>query len=958
MSNILCNLAAQLNYMEKFVDKIAAYIKNASIQLEDWVIILPSERAKQYVQQAIYEVYQQPIFSPTILTINQWVKQHTHPTILNKTRLLLHLFEVHTKQGKEAIDAVFDEFMTWGNIVLSDFDEMERYLIDSTYLFRNLKDIKEIENWSFGEGMQLSERQKRFMEFWDRLPAYYQEFNALLASKNATYGGKSYRDLSENIDRVFANNANAHFLFCGFNAMSLAEKQIIKQLQQLGRGHFLVDADAYYFEDKQHEAGAFIRSVTNYLGIKNPSFISNTIGSHEKKIELISCSQSTGQVKAIGSLLASFSSEKIAKSLVLLADESLIVPLINSIPANVGEANITLGLPLKNSSVRTWVDLLFKIQEGIVKHQRVVIYHKDLLAFWNHPFIIALVSKEEEKLMHAKEQNMRKFNTIFQQVDKVQISPRLDNLLALLYVPWGNDWGKAMTIIRKFNETLFGLLEDTYLYEKTLLHGFDQAIVDFQNCISENFPKMSIHTFKNLFNQEWTRDAMAFYGNPIGGLQIMGLLETRLLDFETILVVGMNEGKMPPTNPIQTLIPMDLRQHVGLPLPRDKQGLFAHHFYRLLHVCSEMYITYSSSMEGVNSNEPSRYLLQLELELTKFSSNIHFTKKYYTLESNQQITKIKSIDKTNDLVLRLDQLLRSGISASALKTYFTCPLDFYYKYVLRFGEEEKVEESIESNQLGTFVHAVLEELYLPYSLKDKQGIEKSKIPPKILVEDIDQMIKAYPLEMRKQFSAHFNGDPEAYSKGKNYLSFTMALELTKRFFEFERKRILALHNTGIRIVALEEKLEEKIIVQVYGKPKEITLKGVIDRVDEMNDEIYIWDYKTGKVDSKDVGKELKMSEDKLVYLVNASKDSKHFFQLMLYCFLYFKRFQRIPKSSAIISLVNIKNSPFILYSQSVSIAEMIELFPEVLSKILEEIYDENQAFTHAEQFINYCNYCV
>jgi hypothetical protein len=204
------------------------------------------------------------------------------------------------------------------------------------------------------------------------------------------------------------------------------------------------------------------------------------------------------------------------------------------------------------------------------------------------------------------------------------------------------------------------------------------------------------------------------------------------------------------------------------------------------------------------------------------------------------------------------------------------------------------------------VHAVLEELYLPFSMKDKLGIEKTTIPPKILVEDIDRMIVAYPLEMRKQFSVHFNGDAEAFSKGKNYLSFTMALELTKRFFAFERKRVLELNNIGVRIVALEEKLEEKIIVQVFGQPKEITLKGVIDRVDELNGEIYIWDYKTGKVDVKDVGKELKKAEDKIAYLVDSSKNSKHFFQLMLYCFLYFKRFHRIPKSSAIISLVNIK----------------------------------------------------
>lgn len=944
--------------MEKFVDKIAYYIKDSSIPLEDWVVILPSERAKQYVQKSLFEVYQKPIFSPNILTINQWIKGLTKETILNKTRLLLTLFQVHTKQGKEAIDSVFDEFMTWGNILLADFDEMERYLIDSSYLFRNLKDIKEIENWSFGEDQVLSERQKRFMEFWDRLPGYYKEFNTLLESKNATYGGKAYRTITENIDLVLHSNKNANFLFAGFNALSFAEKKIMKQLQQLGRGHVLVDADEYYYKDNQHEAGAFLRDTTNYLGIKNPSFISNTIGVDKKHVELISCSQTTGQVKAVGSLLNSFSTEKINHSLVLLADESLIVPLINSIPANVGKANITLGLPLKNSSVRTWVDLLFKIQEGILKYQRVTVYHKDVVAFWNHPFSIALMSKDEEQMIHEKEKKMRRNNTIFQQVNKVTISPFFDELLQILYTPWENNWKTALVLIRKLNELLFGKLNDTHMYEKSLIHGFDNALIDFQNCVATDFPIMSLSTFKNLFNQEWTSDTMAFYGNPMDGLQIMGLLETRLLDFKTILVVGMNEGKMPPTNPIQTLIPMDLRKHVGMPLPRDKQGLFAHHFYRLLHTCEEMYITYSSSMEGVNSNEPSRYLLQLVLELAKYSTNINIVKKFYTLQSINQLTNVKSIVKTNKLVNKLDALLLSGISASAIKTYFSCPLDFYYKYVLRFGEEVKVEESIESNQLGTFVHAVLEELYQPYALKESNGLTKTKIPPKILVDDIELMIKVYPLEMRKKFSDHFNGDVDAFLKGKNYLSFTMALELTKRFFEFEKKRVTALNNTGVRILALEEKLAEMITIEVFGVKKQILLKGVIDRVDEMNDEIYIWDYKTGKVDEEDTGKTLKNVSDSISYIVESSKNAKHFFQLLLYCFLYYKKYHRIPKSSAIISLVNISKSPFQLNTETLSIAEMIELFPKALGIILEEMYNPEVEFTHKEQHIHYCTYCI
>jgi hypothetical protein len=941
--------------MDTFVDKIAHYIKNEAVSLEDWVIILPSERAKHYMQKALFEAYSAPIFSPKILTIQQWVKSHATTSVLSKTRLLFHLFEAHKKITEAKDDASFDEFLAWGNILLADFDEMERYMIDASYLFRNLKDIKDIENWSFGEDAKISDRQKKFMEFWEKLPAYYAEFQYSLSTINASTLGKVYRKLAEEIDLAFKNNKNAHFLFAGFNAMSLSEKKIIKQLIQLGRGHFIIDADAFYLNDDHHEAGTFLRNLTNYLGVKKPSFVGNNLQNQSKYIEVISCAQLTGQVKVAATFLADFSKEKMDKTMVLLADENLIVPLLNNLPKKVGEANITLGLPIKNSAVRTWIDLLFKVQETILKYQHTNCYHKDLIAFWNHPFMLAIMNKEEEKIIQTKEFNIRRNNTIFQSLKSIQISARFDELLQLIYTPWNANWKLALATIRRMNTLLFATMEKDFLVEKALIQAFDASIVDFENCIDSNFPQMSIRTFKTLFNNEWTKENVAFYGNPMTGLQIMGLLETRLLDFETIIVVGMNEGNMPPTNPIQTLIPMDLRNHLELPMPRDKQGLFAHHFYRLLHACTEMYITYANTSEGVNANEPSRYLLQLELELAAKNDNITLVKKDYSLHAVKQNTETKKINKTNELVLRLDHYLAQGISASALKTFFACPLDFYYKYILKFGEEKKVDEEVESSQLGTFVHEVLEDLYQPYINDFKQeGLKK----PKILVDDIERMEKDFPLLMRKKFSAFFNDNPEAFSKGKNYLSFTIANELTKRFFQFEKDRLLKLNNQGIAILALEEEINLTLTIPIFGVEKEVKLKGVIDRVDQIGEDIYILDYKTGKVTRDDVGKSYKNSRfDKLEYLVHSSKNDKHFFQLMLYCFLFYKKHHRIPKSSAIISLVTIKDSPFHIHTDVLAIHEMVELFPQVLQHLIEEIYDPSVDFIHTEDHISYCKFC-
>jgi len=945
--------------MPTFVDQVAAYIKSHDIDLQDWTIILPSERAKQYLRKALYEAYGKPILAPSMLTIYQWIQELTEETVLDKARLMLNLFDIHVRHAKSEQDFSFDEFMAWGNILLSDFDELDRYLIDSRQLFRNLKEIKEIENWSFGNET-LSPSQQRFLEFWDRLPGYYADFNKSLEQKGTIYMGKAYRKAAENIDVVFKGKPKAHFLFAGFNALSPAEMSIFRQLKNMGRGHVLMDADNFYLKDKNHEAGAFMRDMMEFLGTRELPFIRDTLATEAKKIEIISCAQTTGQARVVGTLLEAMTEETLKNTLVLLADESLIVPMLKNIPRKVGKANITLGLPLRNSSLRTWVELIFRVQEGIEKYRKVTAYYKDLMNCWHHPFVIAVLNDTEIRMVHAREKKMRKFNTVFQNPAKAEVPEILQEILDLLYIPWKGDWEIALTCIRKLNQLIHDKLGKAEEFEKALVQGFDHAIIDFQNCVREGIPAMSLRTFRTLFNQQWTADSMAYYGNPMEGLQIMGLLETRLLDFKTIIVLGMNEGKMPSTNPIQTLIPMDLRKYFGLPAPREKQGLFAHHFYRLLHRCEEMYITYTTSSESLNSNEPSRYLMQLELELARVNPNLELTRRFYTTDSEGARPKVTSVAKTEEVTDRLDELFAGGTSASAIKTFINCPLDFYYKYVLRFGEEKKVEEEVESNTFGTFIHEVLEALYEPFSRRDKQGKLKEKQPVSLQVEDVEHMLKKYESLLREKFSKHFNNDPQAFETGKNFLSFSMALELTERFLRFEKEKLLAHGNAPVFIEALEQEFVHTMELEVAGKMRTIRLKGFADRIDSWDGKIRIVDYKTGRVESSDTGAPLARFDGTVTEgLFELSKKSRHFFQLMVYNFLYFKEYGIVPYESAIISFVKLHDSPFSIQPGKYSMQEVVDHFPEVMRLLLEEIYDPEQPFEHnTDAYVNYCAYCT
>lgn len=935
----------------KFVKQIAEYIHSNKLELEHLTIVLPSERLKKYIASALFEEYGRPIIAPKMVTIDHWVKSYSPETVIDNTRALLRLFEIQLKNAKTVEDASFDEFFTWGTILLSDFNEIDRYLLDADQVFRNLADIKEIENWSFGE-QQLTESQKRFMEFWDRLPGYYKELNKELTKRESCYAGKAFNYLTKNIDQLFKNK-KATYLFAGFNALSKAETELIRQIDQLGRAHILINADEWYYADKDHEAGRFLRDLSQVLDGRKLDFIQDELAYKDLRIEMISCAQKTGQAKVAATILEQLTKEQLDETVLLLADESLISAVIKNLPASIGKANITLGLPIRNTAVKTWVDLLFSIQENKSRFKTNAIYFNDLQSFWNHPFVQAVLDKDEKALLLEAERTIIARNNIFINVKNMQVGAKTAQLLDLVTESWNYNWLHGLKVIRALSTQLYKGLHVEFAFEKAMLEAFDHSLVDFENILTEGIPDMSLKSYRQLFNMHWGSRSIAYHGNPLDGLQIMGLLETRGLDFKRIICLGMNEGNLPPTNPIQTMIPMDLRRYLGLPSPREKQGLFAHHFYRLMHACEELIVTYSSADEMIGSNEPSRYLLQLEMELSRINPNVTIEKKIYSLNSTSRESQ-REIPKTPEIIARMDELFAGSASASMLKKYLTCPLDFYFRYVMDFGETDTVEEEIENSTFGTFIHGTLEILYGTFARYTKEGELKSPQPSNITSRDIDYMLKQFTMHLDDQFLKHFNGDRDAFMKGKNLLSYEMAKELTKRFLKSE-KAFLEQQSEPVFIEALEQSYNVEIEVEVHGALKKVNLRGFIDRIDRVGDSIRIIDYKTGKVNATDVSLRVKDTDDELI--VETMSKTKHVLQLIMYAYLYKQKHGVVPTSS-IISFVSKANEPFTLNTQKMDLEEMIENFPRYIALILEGIYDVDVPFAHnAAQFVSYCGYC-
>ena len=926
----------------RFLRQVAKHIKNKEYNLHDLVVILPTRRAIRYLKNELIKEYKQPVFSPLIITIDDWVKLQK-PNIVDKTRSLITLYRVHLEIESEPES--FEDFMQWGTTLLSDFDDIDRYLLDSKQIFLNLKSIKELEAWQIEKPP--SKNQEKFEEFWGKLDNYYHRFQTKLQDQGFISSAKAYRELAETTANV---KKDKYYLFVGFNALSKSETTIIKKLVSLNLAEFLIDADRYYYDDELHEAGMFLRKAVNDIGLKEPHFVNSTIGQQKLHIQVYETPQKSGQAKIASSILSVLTQEELNETALILADEKLIPSVLDNLPSNIEKANITLGFPIEQTVIKHWVDLLFSIQENKIRFKTNAIYHSDLLHFFQHQFSKFLLSDGEYKKIQEIEFNTTSRNKVFQSVDALQLPKKTKEFLKTMTVKWENRWDKAVSLIREMNQRLIQELPVENEFYLSCLIAFDNSILEFQKIVEEGLPDLKIKSFKNLFFKHWSSATLAFQGTPTHGLQIMGILESRLLDFKNVLVLGFNEGSLPSNNPMDTILPIDLRYALGLPTSRNKQGVFAHHFYRLLHTAEHLTCTYCSTSEALGSNEKSRYLLQLEYEL-KDDKNVFLQKYLYQIPSIQNKPNTDIISITPEIKQKTEDFFSSLISASAINKYLKCPLDFYYRYIVQFDEETEVEELIENQHFGTFIHAVLEKLYRPFCQHDKNGIRISPSPPPVTIKDMDGMLIHFPKLLYKEFMTYFNEDANLFQKGRNKLSYEMAIIMTRNFLRAE-KEFVASSKESLYIEFLEIGLQTSVQMEINQVQKTFQLKGFIDRVDRVGNTYRVLDYKSGKCKIEDVVFE-KKENNTLSY--SFSKAS-HALQLSFYSILFESKYGFTPQKSIIKSLLSPKKD-FCLTNKKGDLADIKVHTLELIKEIYLELQQEEGEIAHNSES-KYCAFCT
>lgn len=941
--------------MDTFLGEVCQTIyDNHKDELDKVAIIIPNRRASVYIHKHLASHFNTPFFAPKITTINEWVDENTEDEIISQTELLFLLFDIYVEVDKEEAED-FDNFLKWGKIILSDFDEIDRYNVSPKEIFRDLRNIKDIDNWSFDlitpstHGLKkpehLSEGQKKYADLWDRLPIYYEKLNAKLESIQTTYQGRAYQEFAKKTHFSNPSTFN-HYYFVGFNALSRAEEQIIENLTRQKLATVYFDVDKHYVNNFEHEAGHFYRKLNK----KNrfPTTVSNEINKTRKSFEIIETAQQVAQAKIAGNIIKDLTPEQLNNTAIVLADETLLIPLSKSLPLDIKKANITMGYPIKYSHLKSLFDLVFDFQHNFKKFNSDQLYHKTLLRFIDHPFIQIIIKRKNA--IADFEKGLVKANKVFiNHKELINVFPELKEITNLLSV-WHDKTTIGFSAIEEFIQVLYTHFkaDGSHDLELEILYHFSKGISKFRVIWEKHPHVLNLKSFKKLFEQFWQNESLSFLGNPIEGLQIMGILETRTLDFENLIILSMNEGNLPKSNFTNSLIPRELKLHHHLPIEQDRDAIFAHHFYRLIHRAKNVYITYNSSAKGLTSGEKSRFITQIENEL-KDQHDI----KSYTYSSNDDTSDITetSYSVNAKVTEKLDALFEKGLSPSALNTFISCPLDFYYKYILGLREGKEVEENIEASTFGTMIHNVLERVY-----KDNFLTPSKAVTIDILTAEKKNLENYLEEEYLKEFTK------TDMKYGQNRLSFDVSVNLLKSFIDKQIKELKVI-NFPIYIKELEEAIEANFTWSINGEEKSIKIKGNADRIEQFGSEYRIIDYKSGKCDAEKVSLTKPSKKNPNISLENITYHDKKGYarQLLMYAIMFQQQFpQRTNFSAGIISMINIKE-----WVQNVKVSgdknelltdEILDLFKDEIRSVIESMYDPKFVYAHNDK-AKYCEYC-
>ncbi len=908
-----------------FLSLLARYIiANYSSKIEELIVVLPNKRAKVFLLEELRKETRQDCFAPRIISIEDFIQDMAGIRSVDAIEQLFEFFNVYIGLTEKKDQQSFEQFSNWGKILLQDFNEIDRYLLSPKHVFSYLKDIEAIKRWNL-EPQDKTKMIDNYLLFWENMPFYYEAFYTHLRSKGIGYQGLIYREAVEKLSD-YASTISHKIIFAGFNALNQAEEKIFQYLLSVEKAIVLWDAEETFLNDPYHDAGLFARKIKRnwpYYKANPYEWIFNEFR-QTKTIQVMGTPKTVGQAKLAGQIIESISAEEpLEKIAVVLGEENMLIPLLHALPDAVSDLNITMGYSGKNNPVQLLVFKLFRMHQNAFNRSQssYVFYYKDVLEVLQHPLVEpyagakSVVKKINENnytfITHSKltqfcETESDFFKSLFEKWEANPVSI-LEKIATLLLQ------------IRKFlrDESPEDKLTCSFVYAVFKVINKLQTYCNQYNYIT------TIEGLFVLYKQIVDLIEVSFEGEPLKGLQIMGVLESRVLDFDTVIITSMNEGVFPAGKSQNSFIPLDVKRELGLPTFKEKDAIYTYHFYHLLQRAKKIYLLYNTESEGIDAGEKSRFITQLEVE--KQPGHV-LTHQIYNAYLPEKARNPIQVEKSALVMDRLKEMAENGFSPSTLTTYIRNPIQFYFQRILRISEIDEVEENIAVNTLGTIIHGALEELYKPY------------LNVFLSVSMVESMLQLANDEVLKQFRLVYKEGE--ITKGKNLLAFEVAKRNVYNFLQLEKG--LLEQGDGVKILYLEQNFGQMLVDERLPFP--VKIKGNVDRIELRNGKIRIIDYKTGKVEQNGLtiqqwgGLTEDIKQDKII-------------QLLCYAFMVQSEFPNTAIEVGIISFKNLKTGfmPFQIKEGRELVSDLIDQevlndFKTELIGLLNEILNVNCPF--------------
>ena len=914
--------------------------------------VLPNRRSMKFFQKFLGQEYGKkwgsPLFSPQIGTINELFIELADLLPADPVEQLYILYKeyISIKYKETGYDSAagkdtFDEFVHWGDVILKDFNDIDKYLVDARQLFTNIRDLKEIESdfsylskrqfeavksfWTnYLRGGTLSSKKELFSSIWGIMHELYTSFNSALEKKGLGYEGQIYRKVAQNVDKY---NFEKKIVFIGFNAPNRCERKLMQYLKDAGKGDFYWDFYGPMLTDKSNGASEIISGlVKEFPSEYHIEGCALEVG--VQNFNVYASPSGTGQAFVVADILKKlFPGEEVQdaqafSTAIVLPDENLLMPVLNSIPHKFKSINVTMGYPIAATSLASFMSLVKQLQQDLKrKGDKWMFYHKSLLDLISHEYVKKLCGEKAQEI----KKKVLEGNMIYIAADSAVLED-IASLLKVVLVPVDGSQ-QMLAYLASVLEFLDGELES---WDREFICQYHQRVKRLEQL---EIP-METRTCLKLVEQLCSGIVVPFKGEPLKGLQIMGTLETRALDFDNVIIVSANEGKFPSSNTGNSIVPYNLRIGFGLPTYELQDGIAAYHFYRSICRAKNIHLIYDTRSEGLSSGEVSRYVKQLKFH---FAVNINELAVSVPPVLGQAQEGIKVVKRGEVMEKLLKMYTGSGeksLSASALNNYISCPLKFYVENVEGLSDEDEVSESVESNTFGSIFHHVMEGIYKKYEGKrvGREEIEKEK-------EDYANIGRL----ILEGFVKYMHTD---------------LLEGQHKIVEALLRKYIALAldtdmQTPFRYVAGERRV--KYALPIRGGEVTVNFKAFIDRIDTLveGNITRIIDYKTGSVVPPDSNFDIQQLFDK-----EGEGKYKAIAQLYLYALIMFdsKLSAGEKVDDALLTVYQLKKiakePPFVMLMQHDSLAR----YKELLIECVGEIFNEDIPFYPNPQEKN-CGYC-